>query len=413
MSVLDERILVRDFLEESIADILTQYGRIEQFNKDKVEEINAIHNKIIHIFDELEKIKMHGSDADSIFDQEFNISFFSVELPMFVILDFLSCFCYDRNLIMQEDERKRIEDFIQYTRNLPYSCNIDKDWHVSSKFTNWVYSAEIDCLIRPYSNEVTYKKKDRFGNIVNNRYNSTIELYQTLYPSSSNNDDRIYDYQLNYDYEKYPELLSPEIWLVSIQNRRYEWGTWRCREANHRVVLFKEQEESLKDNYNKIKEYIRLKELDDTRQNVLNYVIPYLEDSNFIDFSLVTYPYHDSKEYERVQKILENIYMILEDYRKSTPNLTLKEALENEEFLKDIRFYAYDLLSRDLEYKSLIASQLVEYILNNNLKTDKNSYQLKSILEKCSVEKLDAMCKKTQSKLFGKSYMKKVLNNII
>lgn len=159
MSILDERILVRDFLENNIVEILTQYGRMEQFNKDEVEVVNSIHNKIIHIFDELEKVKMYGSNADLIFDQEFNISFFSEKLPMFVILDFLACFCYDRHLIMQEDEVKRIEDFIEYTRNLPFTANINKDWHVSSSFITWVYSAEIDFLIRPYTNEVTYEKK--------------------------------------------------------------------------------------------------------------------------------------------------------------------------------------------------------------------------------------------------------------
>lgn len=201
-------------------------------------------------------------------------------------------------------------------------------------------------------------KKDSLGNIIHDRYNSTIKLYQEFYPSNSNNMDEIYDYQLNYDYEKYPELISQKIWLASLENRRYEWGTWRCFKSNHRVLLFKEQEEKLKSDYKKIKEDIRLRKLEDTRQVVYKYVLPYLEDISFKDFSLITYSYHDSKEYKRLESTLEDIYMILEEYRKCNPNLTLIEALNNEEFVKEIRFYAYDMIARDSEFKSLIASRV-------------------------------------------------------
>lgn len=411
MEIIDEREELEIFLDNNILEIVKKIGGIKQFihndEEKRVDRYIIVQKMITNVFSYIDSlIEKYGNSAEKLLGGEFD-TFLYRESPLFLILDFLYSLSFNLYVLLSEEEKKKCEELIEYARTLKFKDCFDKNWHVNEKIAKAIYTGDATCHAMRFDYDISYEKR-KDGEIIYDRYNSTIRAYKHFF---SSDEYSVEDYHLYYDYESYPELICDDIWCCWVTNRSYEYGTWRLNQSDSKIVLFREQEEKLVSDYQKLCEYKHTQEINQKRELILATVVPYLEDKSFRDFTVISKLPWEEENFKDIDYYLTQIFLQFDKYRIDNKDLTFKDALVDENFIKAIIGDVYSIDSLNYKVRKLISKQISDYYIRN-IKKEENQGKIFNMIERLPLNELFEYYGKLKSNFFNRMNLNRALKEL-
>lgn len=375
-------------------------------DEEKLANCNYAKNIFVKLFNNIKDLILEDEElAKKLLSGDF-ATIFMKQTPMFVILDFL--YCLVTNYIdLTEQEKKAYEELIDYTRNLKYEANIAQNWHINPELLPFLVNNKVISEASCVNNKVSFKKRTKYGKEVYDSYQSTISAYKIFYPNQNKNID---DYQFNYDYEKFPELTSENIWGCFGTNKFHEWGNWNLNKHNYNLILFKEQKDELISNYQKLVQYKINNDLREKNKVAIESIKPYFEDKNLQTFKVKSDLPWDDELLKIVNYYLEQIHLSYNYYLKNNGLKSFNEALEDETFVNEIISYIYSIHNLNTEIINDLSEKIVNYYAKKKDKEYQNS--LLNSLKRLPISILFLYSQKITKNIFERLELNRILRQI-
>lgn len=335
-----------------------------------------------------------STTSAEILNGEFSLDEFGVKVPIYVILDFIYGLCVTSQITLDEKDKKFYEETINNARNLEFSSEFDKSWHINEEVFHGICTKDSVVHIKESKELVSNNTQSGVT------YNSTTKNHNKFYNSGNINQEDCYDYLLNYNTNEYPELESNKIWQIIIQNQE-----------DKNYILFREQATKLISDYKKIISYNKEIKRRDLVSILESYILPLYMDKSLNHFVLNANISWEDENHQKLAAVLETLFLKYESYKESHASETLESTLYDTDFLDYIKTEIEDALRIERKIKLKYSEDLSAYYQNIKRRKDISKETIQRRLDKLNLVELHTCIKKSNNRLFGKMYVRKFIES--